>query len=101
MSRYGHMRYNMAKWIGYSPIKAAEHITAPMLIIDAGKEELMDINKNGKRVADILKARGATVKYHVFKDMPHYGVYREKFADAIKMELAWFDQHLKAGKAKE
>jgi len=96
MAAYAHMRYNLAKGIGFDPIKAAEKITVPMLIIDAGNEELMSTAENGRRGADILKARGTDVDYHVIPGIGHYGVYVEKFKEVTERELAWFDQHLKA-----
>lgn len=96
MAAYAHMRYNTAKGIGFDAIKAAEKITVPMLIIDAGNEELMSTAENGKRVADILKARGTAVDYHVIPDIGHYGVYAEKFKETTEMEIAWFEKHLKA-----
>jgi dipeptidyl aminopeptidase/acylaminoacyl peptidase len=68
-----------------------------MLIIDAGKEELMDITKNGGRVAEILKAKGTPMKYHIIPEIGHYGVYGEKIDEAQKMELEWFNEHLKKG----
>jgi len=99
MSSYAHMRYNTAKGIGFDAIKAAEKITLPMLIIDAGNEELMNIKDNGQRVADILKAKGTDVEYHVIPGMGHYGVYGEKFKETMELEIPWFDKHLKALKA--
>ncbi|HIG27638.1 MAG TPA: hypothetical protein EYQ50_07485 [Verrucomicrobiales bacterium] len=98
MSSYAHMRYNTAKGIGYSAIEAAELIKTPMLIIDAGSEELMDITKNGGLVAKILKKNGVDVTYHIYPDIAHYGIYRERLVDATKMEIEFFDKHLKTKK---
>jgi uncharacterized protein len=98
--RYHHMRYNLAKNIGYSPIVAAAKIKAPMLIIDAGEEELMDITKNGGAVASIVKKSGTPVKYHIIKGIKHYGVYRDKLQEVLDMEIDWFNQHLMATKLK-
>jgi dipeptidyl aminopeptidase/acylaminoacyl peptidase len=95
MASYAHMRYNPAKDIAFDAIRAAQDVKVPMLIIDAGNEELMDISKNGGRVAEILKSKGTPVEYHVIPDIGHYGVYGAKFQDALKMELDWFDKHLK------
>lgn len=95
MAAYAHMRYNVAKDVPFDAIRAAKDVKVPMLIIDAGKEELMDIAKNGGRVADILKENGTPVKYHVIPDIGHYGIYGEKLRDALKMELDWFNKHLK------
>ena len=95
MSSYSHMRYNSAKNVVYDVFQAVEQMKAPLLIVDAGKEELMDIKQNGGRVATILKSKGATVKYHIVKEMSHYDVYGKQQAQVLKMELDWFDQHLK------
>ena len=95
MAIYAQMRVNPTKSIGYSAIEAAEKIKTPMLIIEAGKDELIKPAENGQRVADILKAHGTPVEYHLFEDMTHYGIYKEKFAEATKMELDWFNKHLK------
>ena len=84
MAAYAHMRYNSAKDVAFDAVRAAQDVKVPMLIIDGGKEELMDITKNGGRVAEILKAKGTPVKYHVFPDMDHYGVYGDKFQEALK-----------------
>jgi dipeptidyl aminopeptidase/acylaminoacyl peptidase len=95
MASYAHMRYNTAKDIAYDVFQAAQHVKIPMLIIDAGNEELMDIKQNGGRVAEILKANGTPVSYHVILGIGHYGVYGEKFSEALKMELDWFGERLK------
>jgi dipeptidyl aminopeptidase/acylaminoacyl peptidase len=95
MASYSHMRYNTAKDVAYDPFQAARQVKIPMLIIDAGNEELMDIKQNGGRVAEILKANGTPVSYHVIPGIGHYGVYGEKFDEALKLELDWFGEHLK------
>ncbi len=95
MSAYSHMRYNSSKNVVYDVFQAAEQMKAPLLIVDAGKEDLMDIKLNGGRVAELLKRKGATVKYHIVEDMSHYGIYGKRQAEVLKMELEWFDQHLK------
>lgn len=94
MAAYSHMRYNVAKDVAFDVFQAAERVKMPMLIIDAGNEELMDIKQNGGRVAEILKANGTLVSYHVIPGIGHYGVYVEKFDEVLRMELDWFDQHL-------
>lgn len=98
MASYSHMRYNTAKDVAYNVMEAAKQVKIPMLIIDAGSEELMDIRENGGRVAEILKASGTPVKYHVIEGMNHYGVYGDKLQTAVEMELAWFNQYLKIAK---
>lgn len=100
MAAYAHMRYNPAKGLGYDVFKAAEKITVPMLIIDAGNEELMNRAENGQRVADLLKSRGMSVDYHVIPGIGHYGVYAEKFRETTELEIAWFEKNLKPMKSK-
>ena len=47
MAAYQQMRVNPVKSIGYNPIGAAAKIRAPMMILDAENEELMDRHQNG------------------------------------------------------
>ncbi len=96
MAAYAQMRVNPAKSIGYSAIEAAEKIKVPTLIIDAENEELMDRHQNGEKVAGILKAKGVPGAYNVIKGITHYGIYREAFEEATKLELTWFNEHLKS-----
>jgi dipeptidyl aminopeptidase/acylaminoacyl peptidase len=95
MAAYKHMRYNPSKNIVYDVFQAVDQIKAPLMIIDAGKEELMDIRQNGGRVAEIVKTKGTPFEYHVIEDMTHYAVYGKHQMTVLKMELDWFDKHLK------
>ena len=95
MARYDQMRVNPARSIGFNCFEASEKISAPTLIVDAEKEDLFDIKKNGGRVAEILEGRKVPMKYHVVPGIDHYGVYREAFADVTKLEIEWFADHLK------
>jgi dipeptidyl aminopeptidase/acylaminoacyl peptidase len=95
MARYDQMRVNPARSIGFSCFDAAQKISAPMLIVDAEKEDLFDIKKNGGRVAEILEGRKVPVKYHVVPGIDHYGVYKEAFSDVSKLEIEWFAAHFK------
>jgi dipeptidyl aminopeptidase/acylaminoacyl peptidase len=95
MSRYGHVRYNRARWITQVPVDVAHRITAPTLIIDAGADTLMDIREHGGKVVQILKDKGTTVKYRIIPDAPHYCVYKSHTDEVVKMEIEWFDTYLK------
>jgi len=97
MSAYKHMRYNPSKNVVYDVFQAVEKIKPPLMIIDAGKEELMDITQNGGRVAKIVEETGSPMEYHVIEEMTHYGIYGEHQAAILKMELDWFDRFLRAG----
>ena len=94
MERYSNMRTNAAKSIGFSPLEAAAKINVPALFVVAENEEL----SNNDIVAEAQKqiaARGVPSKYHVVKGITHYGIYREGFDEASKLEIAWFEEHLK------
>jgi dipeptidyl aminopeptidase/acylaminoacyl peptidase len=96
MARYEQMRYNPAKGIGLSPLDAAAKIRVPMLVVLAEKEELLDNAQNGVKVYEIIKARkDVPVALHTIKGITHYGIYKEGFEEATKLELEWFGTHLK------
>jgi len=95
LATYDYMRANPAKNIGFSAVEAAQKIKAPTLIIDAEKDELLDIRQNGGLVAEILKQRGIPSKYHIINGITHYGVYREAFVQTTDLELEWFKEQLK------
>ncbi len=94
MERYTQMRMNPTKSIGLNPAEAAEQITVPVLFVVAENEELVS-NANVERVQQSLAHRGVPAAYRVIKGITHYGIYREGFDEAMKLELAWFNQHLK------
>jgi dipeptidyl aminopeptidase/acylaminoacyl peptidase len=102
MARYEQMRYNPAKGIGFSPIEAAANIKVPMLLVLAEKEELMDNKQNGAKVYEVIKAKkDVPVALHTIKDITHYGIYKEGFEEATKLELEWFGKHLGAPKSQK
>jgi dipeptidyl aminopeptidase/acylaminoacyl peptidase len=101
MAKYDKMRVNPAKKIGYNPIEAAEKIRVPMIIIDAENDELINLQQNGELVAGILKSGGVPVAYHVIKGITHYGIYREGFEEATRLELDWFTKYLKKSAARK
>jgi dipeptidyl aminopeptidase/acylaminoacyl peptidase len=88
------MRVNPAKSIGYSPVEASAKIKAPTMILVAEKEELMSNDENGKKAFDFLQANKVPSEYHVLPGIGHYGVYKEAFDEATKLEAAWFAAHL-------
>ena len=94
MERYSNMRVNPAKNVGFSAVEAAERITSPIIFIVAENEELSD-NANVEKVHKGLLERGVPSAYHVIKGITHYGIYREGFEEATKLELAFFQTHLK------
>ncbi len=96
LATYAQMRMNPAKSIGYSAIEAAPKITAPMLITVAEDEDLMSNDENGRKVFEAVRKNGTPCEYHVLPGIKHYGVYQgEGFAEATRLAVAWFDQHLR------
>lgn len=77
----------------YSPREEARQVRAPILILDAGNEELFDIREHGRKVYEIVRGKVAA-RYHVFPDITHYDIYRGKRAEAIAMAIDWFGEHL-------
>lgn len=95
MATYEMMRANPARSVGFNSIEAAAKIRVPMLLVDAEKDELVDITKHGGKVAGILKANGVPVEYRVIPGITHYGVYKEKFAEVTAIEVEWLQGTLK------
>ena len=94
MEKYSNMRTNPAKSIGFSALEAAAKINVPALFVVAENEEL----SNNEVVAEAqrqIAARGVPSMYHVVKGITHYGIYREGFEEAMRVEVEWFDTHLK------
>jgi len=92
---YTTMRRNPVKSLGFNAAEASEKITAPSLFVVAEKEELSSGNAVVERVSQDLVKRGVPSAFHVIKGISHYGVYNEGFQEATRVELEWFDQHLK------
>jgi cephalosporin-C deacetylase-like acetyl esterase len=97
MAKYEHMRVNPARSIGFRAVDAAAGIKIPALFVVAEKEELSN-NAVVEQVHKDLQKRGVTTSYRVIKGITHYGIYREGFAEATKVEIEWFDRHLKGSK---
>jgi uncharacterized protein len=94
LAKYTDMRRNPTRSIGFNTIDAASKITAPSLFIVAEKEELAD-NEVVERVSQDLVKRGVSSDYHIIKGITHYGVYSEGFEEASRVEVEWYDKHLK------
>jgi dipeptidyl aminopeptidase/acylaminoacyl peptidase len=89
LATYEMMRANPARGVGFNSVEAAAKIKAPMLLVDAEKDELVDIRQHGGKVAGILKANGVPVEYRIIPGITHYGVYKEKFAEVTAIETEW------------
>ena len=83
------------RFLEFSPVSHADKITAPTIIIDAENEHYFDNKENGHMVYSKLKGR-VPVEYHLFEGIGHYDIYSgESLKKAMKLEIAWFDKHLK------
>jgi len=81
------------KLLRYSPVDDAAMIkNCAMMFVVAEKEELFDNTKHAKLVFD--RAREPK-KYVVIPGITHYGVYTTARVEATKLEIEWYDQHLK------
>ena len=81
------------KLLRYAPVDVAPMIkNCAMLFVVAEKEELFDNAKHAKLVFD--RAREPK-KYVVLPGITHYGVYTTAREQATKIEIEWYDQHLK------
>ncbi|HXG66811.1 MAG TPA: alpha/beta fold hydrolase [Blastocatellia bacterium] len=86
----------MSRVVKYRPVEFAARLKAPILILDAEKEELFDIKLNGGLVYERVKNQ-VPARYHVFPGIKHYDIYSVKRAEATQMALEWFDKFLKKG----
>jgi dipeptidyl aminopeptidase/acylaminoacyl peptidase len=99
MAAYENMRVNPSKSIGFSALDAAAKLAVPAIFVVAENEELSS-NATVESVHKALTERGVPSRYHVIPGITHYGIYREGFEEATRVELEWFDRHLMgAGKA--
>ncbi len=94
MATYTQMRVNPTKGLGFNPVEAAAKVTVPVIFIVAENEELSS-NAAVEAVHKNLRDRAVPSEYHIIKGITHYGVYREGFDEATRVELEWFNRHLK------
>jgi dipeptidyl aminopeptidase/acylaminoacyl peptidase len=86
---------DFAKMIRYRPVKLADRIRVPTLIIDARDEELMDRRQHGQAVYEIVR-QNAPARYEVFP-CKHYEIYDQYYPQASDCALEWFEEHLVRG----
>jgi uncharacterized protein len=87
----------LERMMRYAPVEDVGRAAAcAMLFILAEKEELFDNRSHGILAHE--RARGPK-KLVVIPKITHYGIYREARAEAQKLAVAWFDEHLKGSPA--
>jgi len=81
------------KLLRYAPVDDAAMIkNCAMLFVVAEKEELFDNSKHAKLVYDRAHE---PKKYVVIPGITHYGVYTTAREQATKIEIEWYNEHLK------
>lgn len=79
----------------FAPIAFADRVTAPVMIIDAEREALWDIHRQGEATAKAVAAAGrVATEYHVIPGIDHLGIY-DPASGATELALGWYGQHLK------
>ncbi len=81
---------HLDKVLSYNPVDDAERITIPLLVIDAGNEELFDRHIAGELAIQRARANGAPAEYTVIPGITHYQVYGDHFEEATQMAVDWF-----------
>ncbi len=85
----------LSKFARYAPVEHVDQLTVPTLLIDAENEELFDRREHSQLVHERIKDRLPS-RYHVEPGITHYGIYRERYAQGVKLALEWFDEYLKS-----
>lgn len=84
------------RMMNYAPVEDVEKAgDCAMLFILAEKEEYFDNKDHGIKAHD--RAKGPK-KLVTIPGIKHYGIYNEGRAQAQKLAIEWFDEHLKGDK---
>jgi dienelactone hydrolase len=82
----------IARMAKYQPVELADRLEVPVLIIAAKNDELIDNEKNGGLVYEIIKDK-VPARYELF-NMTHFQIYANGLKKARGMAIDWFDEHL-------
>jgi dienelactone hydrolase len=85
---------DMARQLGYSPLKAAENIRVPTLFVDAEFEEYNVNEPTLQGIGAYEVVRQNAVCERVTYPCSHYKVYDQYLAPARQAAIDWFDKHL-------
>ncbi len=84
----------VSRMADYAPIEFSDSLKAPLLVIVAEKEELMDNAVNGKLAFERAKDN-VPARYEVMKGLTHFEIYEKGRIEAVKLAVDWFDRYLK------
>ena len=82
------------KFLQFAPVEDAPNVrNAAVLFIVAENEELFDNRDHALKAYQ--RMAGTKKKYVSVPKIMHYGIYYEARAEAIRMAIEWFDEHLR------
>lgn len=82
------------RMVNYAPVTFAHQLKIPVLIIEAEKEELMNIKEHGQLVYNLIKDK-SIAKYELLLGITHFEIYTIERMKAIQLAIDWFDRYLK------
>ncbi len=86
---------HFARMRAYRPLGEIAKLTAPVLMVDAGDEDMFDIRDNAGAVRDYLEREGRVpFHYKVIPGIDHYGIYFAGYAEGVSLARSWFIKHL-------
>jgi uncharacterized protein len=79
----------------YRPLGDIAKLKVPVLMVDAGSENMFDIRENAGAVRDYLEREGRVpFLYRVIPGIDHYGIYFDGYAQSASLARNWFTTHL-------
>ncbi|WP_103654417.1 alpha/beta hydrolase [Agarilytica rhodophyticola] len=86
---------NLARFLFYKPLKSSDDLTIPTLLIAAEKEQFFKNEEHSHKVYNKLHQRANMVtKYHVIKNIDHYGIYFDGYKEGSSLAVEWFNKYL-------
>lgn len=89
----GPLREKMLHWAPVEEAAKIKHCASLFIVAEA--EELFDNKDHAKLAFDRMTG---VKKYVNIPKIKHYGIYYEARAEAMKLAIEWFDQHLKGAR---
>lgn len=84
-----------ARMRAYRPLNEIYKLKAPILMVDAGDEEMFDLRDNCQKIRDYLEQKASVpYEYHVIPSIDHYGIYFKGYQTSMELARSWFLRHL-------
>lgn len=81
-----------------SPVTAAEHITAPLILLQGAADSVVPADQ-AEAIAAVLRERGVEHEHHVYDGEGHLFAKAENLAHALEAECAFYARALTGGSA--